>query len=472
MEVLYESSITGKKKFDSTPASFYTDVAKRIAAEEHGKGTVRIEIPDGYVVYSVGIRSGTQVVNEIENTLPALYNQGYGEKYLTCIIPEKNSYKFYHMTPKGNEFVASYGCMGTEKGQLFGERSYVYPISVFWAKYFEKIGKGYVDDSDVYLQSQFANKDNIPLGSRTGHPETASGRLYALLMQLAQNAVRNAKVQVPVTAEIISAAKRYLEQMRNSGTVEEFNTTLLRLMAVLQRPVPTGDGTGVKKALAKGGSDFPRIIEREEDLITAMEGTLGAGISQPIGDFSDFGIEVYDATEKQKAEALRTLNPSLRPKVKNVYRVIPAEQNKLFNAYLKENGISRVKQLWHGSRNENWMSIIRNSLMLNQNAVITAKMFGKGIYFAPSSMKSWGYTSNGKWTGLKSDVSIMGLYAVAYGRQYDVSAWRENVDWKREMESRGCSSLHAHAGRNLRADEIVVYDEAAVVLNYIVEFKC
>ena len=66
----------------------------------------------------------------------------------------------------------------------------------------------------------------------------------------------------------------------------------------------------------------------------------------------------------------------------------------------------------------------------------------------------------------------MGLYAVAYGRQYDVSVWKENVDWKREMEARRCNSLHAHAGRNLLADEIVVYDEAAVVLNYIVEFKC
>lgn len=178
-------------------------------------------------------------------------------------------------------------------------------------------------------------------------------------------------------------------------------------MAVLQRPVPTGDGTGVKNALAKDGSDFPRIIEREEDLIAAMEGTLGVGSSQPIGDFSDFGIEVYDATEKQKAEALSTLNPNLLSKVKNVYRVIPAEQNKRFNAYLKENGISAVKQLWHGSRNENWMSIIRNSLMLNPNAVITAKMFGKGIYFAPSSMmcQSWAFTP---WRTAGSTMSVSG----------------------------------------------------------------
>ena len=51
------------------------------------------------------------------------------------------------------------------------------------------------------------------------------------------------------------------------------------------------------------------------------------------------------------------------------------------------------KLLWHGSRNENWMSIISNGLILNPNAVITGKMFGQGIYFAPKSRKSFGYTS-------------------------------------------------------------------------------
>ena len=60
---------------------------------------------------------------------------------------------------------------------------------------------------------------------------------------------------------------------------------------------------------------------------------------------------------------------------------------------MKKEDIHQVKQLWHGSRNENWFSILENGLQLNPNAIITGKMFGKGIYFAPSSNKSWNYTS-------------------------------------------------------------------------------
>lgn len=475
MKVFYESTVTGKTaEFESDVAEFYSAVAQKIAADEHGRGTVKAETEDGCVVYSVGIRSGTQVINEVSNTLPDSYNHGYRECYLTCIDPGKNAYKFYHMTPTGRTFLASYGRMGTIKGQAFGERSFEYPLSVFWAKYFEKIGKGYVDDSDVYIRADHAADPKPATSEKKAafqpKKQTASSKLFDFLMKLAKHAVREAKVQVPITPEIIEAAKKYLDQMRTSSTTEEFNTTLLRLMAILQRPVPTGDGMGVRNALSKSSSDFGRIIEREEDLVAAMEGTLGGTKPQPSGDFSDFGIEVYEATKKQKKDALKSLSPSLVGKVKNVYRVIPQEQSRRFNAYLKKNDIKTVKQLWHGSRNENWMSIIRNSLVLNPNAIITGKMFGHGIYFAPSSMKSWGYTSNGKWTGTSSRTSIMGLYAVAYGKPYDVSHWRAAADWKGEMLSHGCNCVHAHEGADLRADEIIVYDEAAIVLNYIVEF--
>lgn len=475
MRVKYSSTLTGKESVVETSAeTFYADIAKKMAAEEHGRGNVTVESDDGVVVYSVGIRSGTQVINELKNTLPPNYSDRYTERYLTCIIPEKNAYKFYHMLPCGDEFKASYGRMGTVKGEKFGERSCMYPISCFWVKYYEKVGKGYVDNSGVYISND-QNQSPPEAVNRTQVSRkktmSASAKLYELLLSMAKHAVREAKVKVPITPAIIEASKRLLDEMRQTKDANAFNKSLLQLMAILQRPVPTGDGMGVRNALAQVERDIPRIIEREEDLVTAMEGTL-TGVKEPSGDFSDFGIEVYAATEKQKTEALKTLSPSLRSMVANVYRVIPKRQNERFNAYLLKNHITAVKQLWHGSRNENWMSIVRNSLVLNPNAVITGKMFGHGIYFAPSSMKSWGYTSNGKWTGTTSRKSIMGLYAVAYGKPYNVEEWRLNAKWKEEMENAGCNSLHAHEGKDLRADEIIVYDEAAIVLNYLVEFNC
>ena len=38
------------------------------------------------------------------------------------------------------------------------------------------------------------------------------------------------------------------------------------------------------------------------------------------------------------------------------------------------------------------------------------------------------------------------------------------------LKSIGKNCVHAHAGTQLYNDEIVFYDEAAILLNYIVEF--
>ena len=304
---------------------------------------------------------------------------------------------------------------------------------------------------------------------------TASYKLFQKLKRFAKKAVEEAEVKVPLSRTIINESKKLLDEMRAASDVDTFNNYLLELIAILQRPVRTGDGTGVKRIMAGNSNDFARIILREADLIQAMEGSLNHTGRGPIvtSDFTKYGIEVYEATEKQKKQVLEHLSDRLKGKVKHVYRVIPQEQQKIFNDYLKEHQIHKVKQLWHGSRNQNWMSIIQNSLKLNPDAIITGKMFGHGIYFAPSSMKSWNYTSyrGTSWANGNSDCAFMGLYAVAYGTPYETSTWSGATDYKQEVKKAGANCLHAHAGSALMNDEIVFYNEAAVVLNYIVEFE-
>ncbi|MDO4452782.1 MAG: hypothetical protein Q4B89_08220 [Lachnospiraceae bacterium] len=65
----------------------------------------------------------------------------------------------------------------------------------------------------------------------------------------------------------------------------------------------------------------------------------------------------------------------------------------------------------------------------------------------------------------------MGLFAVAYGEAYDTDTWSSGTDYKKLVKNTGKDCLHAHAGSALLNDEIVFYDEVAMVLNYIVEFK-
>ena len=448
---------------------FYKEVAEMLSQEP--VGDVDVKVPGmGSAMYKISMRSGTPFITEVFNNLPDnLLPDHYSACFLTCINPDKNAYKFYKLEQIGSVVRASYGRMGVQKGELFGERSYDYPLSMYWIKYMEKIAKGYVDRTELYLAPSTPStpiKSEQPDTEKKGNPDSMA--LYELLHSFAKRAVECAKVQVPITGAIIKHSKELLGEMKKAKEVNRFNDLLLELMAILQRPVQTGDGTGVKRLMAQTQRDFRGIIEREDDLICAMEGVLYGQSRHVSGDFHN--IFVRKATERQKEQVLSKLSPSLRGKVRNVYRVIPKEQKKRFDEYVKNRNIKTVKQFWHGSRNQNWLSIVNNSLLLNPDAIITGKMYGNGIYFAPDSLKSWGYTSRGKWTGGSSSTCIMGLYATAYGDPLDVSTWSCSADYQKMVEQSGKDCLHAHGGSALRADEIIFYDEAAVLLQYIVEF--
>ena len=473
MKILYYN---GTEERETEVKDLYRDVAKFLA-EEPLDSPVSVMVhdvdhPENKLAYKISQRSGTRFIVELENTMPdSVLPEHIESVFLTCVKPENNAYKFYRLDPCGNQVKATYGRMGVAKGQLFGERSFMYPISMFWPKYYEKTSKGYVDRSDLYLdQTKVKKQKTTATPVKTG----PSNDLFQSLMKLAKRAVEQAQVQVPITPAILRRTEELLNLMRKANDVDNFNKLLLELIAILQRPVRTGDGSGVREIMAKSKDDFSSIIQREDDLLKAMEGSAAGSDANNVSSdsFDLHDIEVYEATEKQKKAVMGRLSDTLKPKVKKIYRVIPKKQKERFQKYLKENNIRTVKHFWHGSRNQNWMSIILNSLKLSPDAIITGKMFGEGIYFAPSSMKSWNYTSyyGTTWAGGKEAVAYMGLYATAYGTPKDTDTWNPSEDYKRLVERANANCLHAHKGY-LKNDEIVFYNEDAILLDYIVEFQ-
>lgn len=148
------------------------------------------------------------------------------------------------------------------------------------------------------------------------------------------------------------------------------------------------------------------------------------------------------------------------------------------NSQQDKKHISKTKLLWHGSRNENWWSIINTGLVLRPtNAVITGKMFGFGIYYAPKARKSLGYTSlsGSYWARGNSNSAFMALMDVAYGKPYDVHSFDSKYyDFNYERLQKTCpgaNCLHAHAGSMLRNDEIIVYKEDQCTIKYLVELR-
>ena len=455
--------------YDMEEKNFYKEVAQLLQTES---GVVEVIVPGrGQATYLVQKRSGTNFITESSNTLDIATD--FKEVYLTCIIADKNSYKYYHLVPDGNTVVAKYGRMGSNQ-----ERSFTYPLSMFWVKYYEKLSKGYVDRSDIYLEKKVVDSNKV-----TKRKDTIADTLFNKLAGFSRLSLKVAQIETSIiTKNMIATAKEYLNNLRTKDTVQTFNNALLELMAISQRYIGIGNNDVSRYLLdpyvpfIEQRKDVLEIINREETLIKAMEGSYYSASSNKVKgkmSFKDYDIKIFIATDKQKQQVLNHLSDNLKGHVKEIYRVIPKYQKQKFDEYLKEHKIKKVKQFWHGSRNENWLSIMINSLQLNPNAVITGKMFGQGIYFAPSSMKSWNYTSfrGTSWAGGKSNTAFMGLYATAYGKPFDVNTWDGSTDYKAKTKLNKCDCLHAHAGSSLRNDEIIFYNEEAMLLQYIVEFE-
>lgn len=396
-------------------------------------------------------------VKEVWNTIK-LPTDSYPEAYLTCINPASNNYKFYHFIPQGDLLHATYGRIGSERGEMFGVKDLQnpYPIHMYWIRYYEKLSKGYVDSSDIYLAPQYTTKQEV----KTKDSDVAAA-LYEKLYRYAKGMVENHLVNQNVTVAQVKESKKILKKLSNLKTTKAFNKHLEQLLMISPRK-----SRYVSELLANTTADFEKIIDRENDLLTAMEMVSPCAI----GSFEGQQIEVYDATDSQKQEVYEHLIPSLQSKVKHIWRVIPQKQQQLFNDYCKNKHIRYVRQMWHGSRNANWLNITENSLKILPSYE-HGRMFGNGAYFALDPMKSFGYTSSSyaKWNQENEASVYMGLFAVAYGKPLFVTSSCQMTAKRLDIDHKNC--LHAKAGSSLRADEIVFYDERAMVMNYLVEFS-
>jgi len=411
----------------------------------------------------------------------------YKEALFTCIHPYSNNYKAYQIIPQNINGVTTGLDARYEDIQKFFSGQYksvngFYEPWLYWFLYYEKLSKGYKDQTKLFKKS--AVKKKAPASGNA--VATANELLYASLMAYAQNLVKKVTVVnqqngsgFDITPRMVEEAWKIWNVMQTRKTVKGFNRQLCELMQICPRNRDWHDHNAVLAYLAKKKDDFPAIIAREEALIRAMDAVAGGNGSDTndkaqqnaaTESFKKYGIHVWEATQKQRDEVMSYLNPSLQSKVKRIYRVKPEQQEKNFARYCKQYHIREKKKLWHGSINSNWASIIKTSLSM-QRGVANGRMFGDGIYFAPSAAKSFNYTSfrGTTWARGNDDTGFMGLYVTAYGNPMMVTSSGRYT--QSQLQARGYNCVHAEAARTgLRADEIIFYDPDAVCLNYLVEF--
>lgn len=345
-------------------------------------------------------------------------------------------------------------------------------------KYNEKIKKGYVDQT--HLVQDLIQKEK-PKG-KDGYKEIENKVIAEIVQRLQdmahQKIQANYKVSSQqVTQAMVDEAQKVIDKLMQREEVEDFNNTLLELFSVIPRKMGN-----VNDYLSRSKEDFARILKDEQDLLDVMRGQVVTHTVQDEPDTDDveekqetiieaMGLEFEEVTEDD-VRMIKSLLGDCRDKFYRAWRVKNIKTQKRFDEFVNKEHISKTKLLWHGSRNENWWSIINTGLVLRPtNAVITGKMFGFGIYYASKARKSLGYTS------LKgnSNSAFMALMDVAYGKPYDVHSFDSKYyDFNYERLQKTCpgaNCLHAHAGSMLRNDEIIVYKEDQCTIKYLVELR-
>lgn len=395
------------------------------------------------------------------------------ERYLDCIDPFKNSNKSYRMVNNGDGTFSAYYGRINDPNSRFGQHLYskphIYPDYMFEIKYEEKILKGYKDVTEFLCSGEAPTNEKISLGIKD---KVVCG-LVQKLIDCSRKAIEM-NYETPsfmISEKAIKKARSEIKKMSSiKSRTTAFNKHLVELFHIIPRKIDN-----VSEMLAMSKNDFAEIVQRETDLLDVLEHKISFDKkSSSDGTLAQMDIEIYQATPDQKKQVMSKIDFSKQKYVKNIYRVINHKTQKNFDKFLKERKIRNVKQLWHGSRNENWLSIIDEGLILNPDAVITGKMFGQGLYFAPSISKSWGYTSmhNSVWANGTSETCYIGLYATAYGNPLEVSSYSSDYACYSESSLNGkYDCLHAKKGEMLRADEIVFYNESATTINYLVEFE-
>lgn len=397
-------------------------------------------------------------------------------RYLVMVTASDNNNKFYKMIPHGDTWTAEYGRVGG------GGQRRQYSIRQWKSKYNEKIRKGYVDQTDLVEDLIQVEK---PKSSEYRDIENkAIAEIVDRLQAMAKRAIsENYTISANrVTQAMVDEAQNILTSLLNIKDLDEFNEVLLKLFTTIPRKMGN-----VQFYLAKTMDNAAEIIKREQDLLDVMSGqVVQRQVTEEAVDdtqksentiLEQLGLVFEECTADDIARIKMALG-SCVDKFHKAWKVTNLKTQKRFDEFVGVNNIQNTKLLFHGSKNENWWSIINTGLVLKPtNAIITGKMFGYGIYYAPKAQKSLGYTSlsGSYWARGSSNSGFMALMDVAYGKPYDVHSFDSKYyNFNYEALQRACpgaNCLHAHEGSMLRNDEIIVYKEDQCTIKYLIELK-
>ena len=347
-----------------------------------------------------------------------------------------------------------------------------------------------------YLFSNKMNELNNKIGSnefkklltmdQMNHSSEITKKTALLVNTLWNEAVGSINVLFDVTEEnlfnkislkSIDMAERFLQQQK-----EEFDKPIdLRsdFSNLFYESLPFKDSQKSKLIKEKPIlSRFFSLMQILRDIMSISEATdwnlkssivskyrsLGAAITPLEIDSTEFKTIAKNMLNSSQTNALFIEGKKLI--VSNIFKVVRPNEF----CHFKEN-LGNVRQLYHGSKINNFMGILSRGLMLpkmisNEYGNLIRSdigLLGAGIYFAENILLSLKYSDN------NGQSILIGVYDVALGK------CKKYFDYHSELEQadQGFDSSHGvkENDSKFKEDEYVIYDPKQCRLKYLIEFQ-
>lgn len=290
-----------------------------------------------------------------------------------------------------------------------------------------------------------------------------------------------------VTQEGIDDARELLGDISTFITKNDLdNTAFTKAVQDYIQIIPRKVG---RKFIPKEVIPDTEAVDKETQILDALTASLQQVIAADDADDGDtktkapdapkiFDVSVDVVTDKKIIDHIKkfynktrnSMHTSASLKVKKVYAVKLGHMHKAYKA--KGKPIGNIMELWHGTRVENVLSILKGGLIIPKSSAghVTGRMYGDGSYFSDQSTKSLNY-AQGYWgNGSKDNNCFMFLANVAMGKAYTPTCPDSRLHDK--IKSDGYDSCYAKAGKSgVRNNEMIVYNLYQCDLTYLVEFS-
>ena len=345
-------------------------------------------------------------------------------------------------------------------------------------------------------EKKLLKKDNKSENQYAPEKDPAAQELVDMLLSLARKVVEecfaaNVLVDIPSSEQFAEGETllKKLEAEYRSLSVQEFNHLLCQYFMVMPRRMKYlsdnlakgKDRHGRKLPETEASLEKARIISAEMDRydilksLVSNENPDGCTILKTATQRN--GIVVRNIT-KEESEWIKQKLKENSSKFVRAWKIENLKTEQDFKSFCTRENLSEdsgISHLFHGSRGENFWSIITNGLTINPlNVVITGKAYGQGTYFAPDARKSLGYTdrSGSKWAHGGRETGLLGIYKVATGKRYDGSLGCDSsLTWNKLQKI--CPGAHCTWAESRYSgfvmDEVIVYQDCQSTIEYLVE---